>query len=503
MSFDGEMDHDAYSEDDCSEATSSGEEEMDANEDDAINDGMDEFTQRAYGPKPGELDRKVLEVDELHVEMIGIISEVQAVIPVNVGTARILLTQFLWNKEKLMEAFFGCGDEQAFFEKYNVAQTSSESDSKNSAQHGECNICLEVSGLSGPGCDHVACSNCWRQYLETKISSGSCSQIQCIGTGCKVLIEEEQALKYLGPGPATQKFKKLTLNVFVEANRRIKWCPAPGCGKVIKVAAAGPRQILCSCNHLWCFCCGESWHRPVDCRVLRNWLKRSSSDSETNTWKRVHTRDCPKCHTAIEKNGGCNHMTCRSAACKYEFCWVCMGDWKQHMASYSCNKFEDAAVIEANNIREMAKRALERYLHYYDRYLNHQQSLRLEERLNKVVREKMDDMQQGGASWIEVRFFLKGIEALTEARRTLMYTYPFAYYLKPDNETRIFEDNQTDLEMATEALSELLEAQWGGQDVTELKQKVLDKSSYVDQRRLVLLKHCEEGMERDAWKYTE
>lgn len=54
---------------------------------------------------------------------------------------------------------------------------------------------------------------------------------------------------------------------------------------------------------------------------------------------------CPKCRTPIEKNQGCNHMTCRKNSCKYEFCWLCMGAWTEHGTNtggfYKCNKYDE------------------------------------------------------------------------------------------------------------------------------------------------------------------
>lgn len=43
-----------------------------------------------------------------------------------------------------------------------------------------------------------------------------------------------------------------------------------------------------------------------------------------------------------------------------------------------------------------------RYLHYYNRYMNHMQSLKFEHKLYSSVKVKMEEMQQHNMSWIEV-----------------------------------------------------------------------------------------------------
>ena len=106
----------------------------------------------------------------------------------------------------------------------------------------------------------------------------------------------------------------------------------------------------------------------------------------------------------------------------------------------------------------------------------------------------MEEMQQHNMSWIEVQFLNKAVDILCECRRALMYTYAFAYYLKENNHSKLFEvslffvwvdliwhlffstqDNQADLEESTEKLSEYLERDISADNLVAIKQKVQDK----------------------------
>ena len=47
---------------------------------------------------------------------------------------------------------------------------------------------------------------------------------------------------------------------------------------------------------------------------------RAVERASASTVKRI-SKPCPKCKAPIEKDGGCNHISCVS--CRYEWCWLC------------------------------------------------------------------------------------------------------------------------------------------------------------------------------------
>ena len=69
---------------------------------------------------------------------------------------------------------------------------------------------------------------------------------------------------------------------------------------------------------------------------------------------------------------------------------------------YNCNRYDEDEARAARDAQERSRAALQRYLFYCNRYMNHMQSLRLEHKHYATVKEKMEEMQQHNMSWIEV-----------------------------------------------------------------------------------------------------
>jgi len=457
---------------------------------------------------------EVLTTEQILQHMNECMREVNVVIEMPSTIIRMLLNHFRWDKEKLMERYYD-GDQEKLFSEAHVAfpcksgvlAKSSKKDSRIPNVE-ECEICLSTfvsSMMTGLECGHRFCHGCWAEYLTTKVMSEGIGQtISCAAHNCETLIDDATVVKLVPDAKVRQKYQHLITNSFVECHRLLRWCPSPDCSSVIRVQHVESRPVTCRCNHTFCFACGNNWHEPVRCNLLRKWIKKCDDDSETSNWIAANTKECPKCKATIEKDGGCNHMVCKNSHCKTEFCWVCLGQWEPHGTSwYNCNRYDEDEAKAARDAQEKSRAALQRYLFYCNRYMNHMQSLRLEHKLYSTVKEKMEEMQQHNMSWIEVQFLKKAVDILCQCRQTLMYTYVFAYYLKKNNQSVIFEDNQKDLETATETLSGYLERDITQENLIDIKQKVQDKYRYCDSRRRVLAEHVHEGYDRDWWAYMD
>ncbi|CCM05769.1 uncharacterized protein FIBRA_08002 [Fibroporia radiculosa] len=165
-----------------------------------------------------------------------------------------------------------------------------------------------------------------------------------------------------------------------------------------------------------------------------------------------------------------------------------------------CNTWKEPEPDAANT---EAKQNLEKWLFYFDRFNNHELSVRLDEELVEQTEEKMLEVQESSElSWIEARFMNDAVEELTRCRVTLKWTYAMAYFLAPGNQKQIFEDIQADLEKAVENLSQLLEEPIEKDTVKSLRQRMVDKTVYVRGRHEIVSRDTAEGLAEGRWEWN-
>jgi len=263
-------------------------------------------------------------------------------------------------------------------------------------------------------------------------------------------------------------------------NKNVRWCPGRGCTNAVRVELLKDKEVKCACGTVFCFGCGELPHAPADCNMIKEWKFKQSRDGDDAKWMATFTKECPNCGKTIHKDGGCQYMTC--ASCSHRFCWVCLGafDHKDH----ACNKYKEEKGSDPNSERTR----LNKYIFFYTRYQNHQQSIDLEDKLMGKAEKLMHELSEKGMSWIDVQFIKQATRTLMDARQMLKYTYVYGFYLPISVNRSLFELLQTDLEDKVERLSGLLEAAGEKERLA-----IINAAKYVESRQKKLLEELAEG----------
>lgn len=164
-------------------------------------------------------------------------------------------------------------------------------------------------------CGHKYCAECWTTYISSKIREEGEVTFTCMSTGCTLVIPDAFIAK-VSSQQIVERFHELIVRNFVAHQSQLKFCPAPSCVYTVKCTSSITRSALnkivpivrCADGHAFCFGCSvESDHRPLICSVAKLWLKKCQDDSETANWIKSNTKECSKCQSTIEKNGGCKY----------------------------------------------------------------------------------------------------------------------------------------------------------------------------------------------------
>ncbi|XP_065894748.1 E3 ubiquitin-protein ligase parkin-like [Dysidea avara] len=246
------------------------------------------------------------------------------------------------------EFYFKCSNHHTLNEDSSVALHMIRTNNVNV----QCIACYEIRDIVVVfDCDvgHSICVGCFVEYAETALNSRGFENhdeygytIKCPADCDDSEVKEAHHFHMMGPKNynryqrfATEEFLRLSGGIF---------CPQPKCSNGM-IPEPGERRVECNaCKHVFCADCKNPYHSG-------NCSSAPAADQQTNQasgssrfdsidgrqarWVDANkqcinntTKNCPRCKSAIEKNGGCNHVTC--LICKFEFCWPCLLEWNRN-----------------------------------------------------------------------------------------------------------------------------------------------------------------------------
>uniref|UniRef100_A0A8C7GBP5 RBR-type E3 ubiquitin transferase n=1 Tax=Oncorhynchus kisutch TaxID=8019 RepID=A0A8C7GBP5_ONCKI len=426
-------------------------------------------------------------------------------------TAEALLRAHDWDRENLLEAWMSNAEE-----------------------------CCQRSGVHMPSAPPSG-YNAWDTlpiyivflFLNLKIQEGEAHNIFCPAHDCFQLVPVE-VIESVVSREMDKRYLQFDIKAFVENNPAIRWCPKAGCERAVRLSSRGPGSsssdpfslpllrapaVDCGKGHVFCWSCQGEAHEPCDCQTWKMWLaevtemrpqelagvSEAYEDAANCLWLLSNAKPCANCKSPIQKNEGCNHMQC--AKCKYDFCWICLEEWKKHSSStggyYRCTRYEVINQVEEQN-KDMTVEAekkhkgfqeLDRFMHYYTRFQNHEHSYQLEQRLLKTAKDKMEQLSRalsgrdGGPP--DTTFIEDAVLELLKTRRILKCSYPYGFFLEiKSTKKEIFELMQTDLEMVTEDLAQKVNRPY----LRTPRHKIIRAACLVQQKRQEFLASVARGV---------
>ncbi len=201
----------------------------------------------------------------------------------------------------------------------------------------ECPVCGEKYSVNKfnkvQECGHSFCGECWYNFLSIKIIENKLPSIKCLDYNCDVKLTDEFIFNIINSDfNLIKKYKqyKLELDIMKDPNKKL--CPYPNCDSYLELKDIKNKYVTCLKQHKYCFLCLKKPHGNSPCE--------KNIDIDLKEYAQNYfVKKCPYCGIIIEKQSGCNHITC--SKCGYQWCWLCNNEYSQnHFKEGKCKGFQ-------------------------------------------------------------------------------------------------------------------------------------------------------------------
>ncbi|XP_054168211.1 ankyrin repeat and IBR domain-containing protein 1-like [Oppia nitens] len=492
-------------------------------------------------------DYSQLMFDDLEKMKNELIVETSNLLNISLSSAEVILRSYDWSQESLIDNWFNDTEKSIKHKHLNTIYDNDilKTEDIESVEQKLCDICsqeLVSNGVVGAKCGHQFCTNCWQTYIELKIDSGDTSCMSCPAFNCCHLITIKIIEKVVSP-EYFQRFLQKDIEVFIENNQSIQWCPYPVCNKAVYLPESKTKvnsehsyilanmppllpvshSVECGSGHNFCWECRKEPHSPCDCKLWEDWMTKigdikaeelkqkysRTEDAANSLWLVRNAKQCPRCKAHIQKSDGCNHLRCYK--CKYDFCWICLETWKKHNSGtggyFRCNRSEAAQRAEQNLclLKRVAEahncemKELKKFVFYYTKYkfnlMTNESQISLIERSKSKQKElfkyslELTEINSSSETKMvseDDDFLYKCSLELIRSRNVLCGSAVYGYYLEDHGYNKaIFEYMENNLNFVSNRLSETISGNF--EYLRNSKSFIIDLTDKMKIKRLELL----------------
>ncbi|XP_044217774.1 E3 ubiquitin-protein ligase RNF14-like [Thunnus albacares] len=239
-------------------------------------------------------------------------------------------------------------------------------------------------------CGHVFCQACLANFCKLQITEGNVRGVTCPQADCTATPTPAQVKSLVGE-ELFSRYDRLLLQSTLDCMPDVVYCPRRSCGSAVIQEKASNAAMCSVCGFAFCVTCKKTYHGTDDCQAKKLPKKQAEKDSQqtladlpqsqgglmalwddytsgskqrqrllesrygrnslhvtvegclSEDWIAFNSKNCPHCFCKIQKNGGCNKMTC--SQCRGIFCWSCLARLRsfhcsQHFQDGPCSAYE-------------------------------------------------------------------------------------------------------------------------------------------------------------------
>ena len=204
-----------------------------------------------------------------------------------------------------------------------------------------CEICLEKFDNENNNnyfklklCGHKFCIECLKTQICNSLKPDEINNIPIKCVKCSTIISNKDIFELIIPNTPEYDFiinrliSMYMTHISIKTNKKYYWCPnkKANCNYIYSSQIKDIGETIMSCPNCHCKIC-------LLCNDILEIDKPHNKECQTKLYSNVseknriwilnNSKDCPLCHTAYEKNHGCNHMVCKICIPPTHFCYLC------------------------------------------------------------------------------------------------------------------------------------------------------------------------------------